>query len=203
MSLNTWAQIDEHFGTWFSARGSYVLSDRLSLGGYGEIRQYEVGHNLNFFYLQGTLNYKLNPKFTLTGGYLWGIIDTTFEPPNTNNVIENRLLEQLSYKHSLGKLGFNHRFRFEQRFWNDQNGKEIRHRVRYQIKLRYPLTDTFYLTGYEELILRDEKKVFEQNILTGAIGVKCSKHFGFEIGYVKHHFLDINMDRLQVCLVFQ
>ncbi|HIC32314.1 MAG TPA: DUF2490 domain-containing protein, partial [Flavobacteriaceae bacterium] len=163
--------METEVGTWYTVIGSYKLNEKVSFGGVAELRDYQFSHNLNFFYVQGVVNYKLNKKFSLTGGYLFGEIDTTIEPSNKPNVIEHRLLEQINFKTKLNKLAISQRMRLEQRFWNAHQYSEVRHRLRYRVKFKYPLNKTFYLGGYEELILRKNPKPFEQNLLSADLGI--------------------------------
>lgn len=195
--------METEVGTWYTIIGSYKLNEKVSFGGVAELRDYQFSHNLNFFYVQGVVNYKLNKKFSLTGGYLFGEIDTTIEPSNKPNVIEHRLLEQINFKTKLNKLAISQRMRLEQRFWNAHQYNEVKHRLRYRIKFKYPLNKTFYLGGYEELILRKNPKPFEQNLLSADLGINLDKHFSVEIGYIKHLFLKRNLDRFQLCMVIK
>lgn len=203
LGLNLYAQTaEDKLGTWLTIRASHKLNKDWSLGGVAELRQYEFVNNLNFFYLQGYATYKLSPKFSLTGGYLFGILDTTFEAPDKNNVIEHRVLEQVNFKHKLNELSVAHRARLEQRFWN-ANSSEIRHRFRYRLKFSQPISKSIYGFFYDELILRKEVKVFEQNVICVGTGFKINAHIAVECAYLQHKFLSRNLDRLQFSLVLK
>ena len=49
--------METEVGTWYTVIGSYKLNEKVSFGGVAELRDYQFSHNLNFFYVQGVVNY--------------------------------------------------------------------------------------------------------------------------------------------------
>lgn len=160
--------------------------------------------NLNYFFVEGDFNYHLNKKWSLTVGYLYGLLDTGIDAPDRPNMWENRFLEQVRLNTNLGKLPMENRLRFEQRILNKNGSSTVQHRLRYRLKFKIPVNKTFYISTYEEIILNIShgEDLFQQNRLYGALGIKAFKHCNIELGYMKHHFLEENLDRVQVGVYF-
>lgn len=112
------------------------------------------------------------------------------ENPDKLVVNEHRIYQQFITKHKAGIVSFQHRYRFEQRFVED----DFRLRFRYFLSLNLPLNNkevtdkTFYLSAYNEIFLNMENTVFDRNRLYGGLGYKLSKLAKFELGYMNQFF---------------
>jgi len=149
-------------------------------------------------------NYKLNDNITAHIGYGW--IETfpygDYPIAATGTFPEHRLYEQLSFRQSVSKWIFTHRFRVEQRWLgrvapNTGNNREIEgwnflHRFRYQFRLQYPLWQKgprqLYAAAADEIMIGAGKKlsvnIFDQNRIFLLLGYKINKGLSFELGYL-------------------
>ena len=100
------------------------------------------------------LAYNLNDKVAVYLGYAWTptFTNASYDQDFRN---ENRIWQQVLYKHDLWGLQWQHRLRQEQRFIEDTSGTS--NRTRYLVRGSYGLTEdgTYGLTGYNELFVTE------------------------------------------------
>ena len=87
-------------------------------------------------------------------------------------------------------MRLNHRYRFEQRFVED----DFKLRFRYFLSLQIPLSNkksvdnTYYLSAYNEIFLNTKTSIFDRNRLYGGLGYHVTKNMRFEVGYMNQFF---------------
>jgi len=210
-SLTTYAQQigDDEFGSWFMYFGMNKVSEKLSIHTEAQFRYYEQAKNFNQLLLRTGLNYHINPNAIATFGYGYISTDPTFDDfrlvggdalVEDSNIREHRIFEQFILKNTVGQFKFEHRYRLEQRFINDEDfgGNDTQHRVRYRLQVTLPLTDILFLNFYDEIFLNLQNSVYGQNRLYGALGVNVTENLSVQAGYLKNHFPTANFDRLQI-----
>ena len=191
---------EDQLGSWFMYFGTNKITDRLSIHSEAQLRTYELGSNYNQLLLRTGINYHLTDKAVATIGYAWIGTDTSFEEPEgERDLRENRIFQQFILNNSVGKIGFSHRYRLEQRFISRPGaGSVTEHRARYLLRLTYPIAQKFYLTAYDEIFINLQEPLFGQNRLYGAVGFRFNDAVFLEMGFLKNHFSDRNYDRLQL-----
>lgn len=180
----------------------YVLLEhnykRKCLGFQGDIqyRNWNAGGDLEQLLLRGGLTYKpanANIKFTL--GY--GNVQTGVYGPDNSTTSEHRIYQEALYPTKIGsRFYLNHRFRYEQRFVENQ---DLRTRYRYNLFLNIPLNNaeivpnTFYLALYNELFINGERSIgngktvelFDRNRAYGAIGYVIARQLNVQVGAMR------------------
>ena len=167
-----------------------------SWGVQGDVqyRNWNIAGDLEQLLLRGGLTYK--PKtadIKLTLGY--GNITTgSYGNNNKSTSGESRIYQEALFPVKFGnRFHTNHRFRYEQRFVENQ---DIRTRYRYNLLINIPLnkTDmekkTLYLAFYNELFINGQRKIgnnntveiFDRNRLYFALGYVIKKGFKIQIG---------------------
>ena len=138
----------------------------------------------------------------MTASFVYGNVnwDRSFEDFDEPNTKENRIYEQFSLKSKAGNFSLENRLRYEQRFLVVGEIKETRQRIRYLFKATFPLNKTFFINVYDEIIFNVNDHLFQQNRLYGALGIKASKNFSIQLGYLKNNFKTKAFDRLQIGL---
>jgi hypothetical protein len=121
---------------------------------------------------------------------------------------ENRLFEQIGYKHKFAKLPFDHRFRLEQRFLDrPEPGDNVMHnRLRYRIGTKVTLNKTFFIRLNNEYIWTVQTKKnngFDENRVYGALGINVFKSANLQIGYLNRKIKGMNLHRLQLSLFYK
>lgn len=198
--LNAQENGEDDLGSWVMFFGNARLTERISISPEIQYRTFEVGSTFNQLLIRNGFNWHINEKATATLGYGYITTDGTFEEPSgEENTTEHRIYGQFSLKNTIGKLKFSHRYRLEQRFIDSPtSGNDTQYRARYLLRLTYPITDTWYVSAYDEVFINLQEPIFSQNRLYAAVGYKLSKNLRSEFGYLKNHFTGINFDRLQL-----
>lgn len=117
-------------GNWLMYFGANKVSERLSIHSELQYRNHTIAPvNPEQLLWRFGLNYHLKNSTMVTAGYAYVPsydLDSELGDPDQ---IEHRIWQQLILKNTVGKILFEHRYRIEQR-WVDQN---YRNRLRYRI----------------------------------------------------------------------
>lgn len=193
---------EEKLGSWFTFSGNHKISDDVSLSSLIQAWDYELANNFNFILYNLSVNYAVSPKVTTSLAYGYADIDSGFEIIGTHTY-ENRLSEQIGYKHKLFRLPIDHRFRVEQRFLNKSGPNVLHNRLRYRLGTKISLNKTFFFRIHNEyLTTLQTKKVdaFSENRLYTALGINASKSVNVQVGYLNRSIKELDLHRLQVGL---
>jgi len=194
-SKNGNAQIDEdQMGAW----SMYFFNTTFKESPWGvqgdvQLRNWNIGGDLEQLLLRGGVTYK--PKeadIKLTFGY--GNVTTGTYGPDQLTSAESRLYQEALFPVRFGSRFYtNHRFRYEQRFVEDQ---DFRTRYRYNLFLNIALNNpemdkgTFYLAFYNELFINGQRgigsgntvEVFDRNRCYAALGYMIKKGLKIQLG---------------------
>lgn len=181
------------WGSWVVATAQLPGSKEHPWGGYAEIQGRSNALARQFFYyeLKAGVSYDIDPNFTvLVGGGRYSTSDYRDLPAGPLNV-EKRLWEQLVLTQYSHRLKIEHRYRYEQRWFNFRDdSSSFRQRIRYRLNGFFPLNKkvftagTFFLSAYDELFLNPRGPVFERNRLYGGIGYQVNNLLIVQLGYV-------------------
>lgn len=200
---------EDDFGSWFMYFGTNKIADKWSIHTEAQFRYYEMASNFNQLLLRTGANYHINNNAIATLGYGFIETDPTFLEFDTlgddvlfenNSISEHRIFEQFILKNKVWEFKFEHRYRLEQRFvQNNYTGvSNTLHRARYRIQMTLPLTDIFFLNFYDEIFINLQNNAFGQNRAYAALGVNVTEDLSMQFGYLKNHFTGANFDRLQI-----
>ena len=189
------AQIDEdELGAWYMYFFNTTFKES-SWGVQGDIqyRNWNLGGDLEQLLLRGGLTFKpknADIKFTL--GY--GNVTTGAFGSDKSTKAESRIYQEALFPVQFGnRIYTNHRFRFEQRFVENQ---DFRTRYRYNLLLNIPLNraamdeKTVYLAFYNELFINAQRnigngnsvEIFDRNRFYGAVGYMIKKGLKIQAG---------------------
>lgn len=113
---------------------------------------------------------------------------------------EHRIYQQFITRQAHGRFVLQHRYRFEQRFIED----DFRMRVRYFLGANIALTHkqmedkTLYLSLYNEIFINTKKTYFDRNRLYGGLGYRFSKHVRTEIGFMNQTTNTVSRNQLNI-----
>lgn len=189
---------ESSLGAWYMLDATHAVSNKIGIKTGVQLRSYEVFNNINLLFVYTGINYKIskNTIFTLTYGYL--DIDRTYADIGFPHLYENRIYEQLSYKHKLSKLPISHRLRVEHRFLNYKHKLDTKHRLRYCLGSKIALTEDCFLNVSNEFFTNLKKDTATENRLYAAVGLNISKANNIQLGYLNHKINGLNLHRLQV-----
>ncbi len=204
------AQVDEDkLGAWYMYFWSIPAGDR-SYGFQGDIqhRNWDSGGDLEQLLIRGGVTWTPEGRREL---YTLGAAHITSEPfgPGGEAVYETRLYQEALIPQRLGrKIHLTHRFRFEQRWVDNQ---DTRFRARYFFALNYPFNqDTLgrgahYLSFYNEVFLNlnqnigDGRRVshFDRNRFYLAYGYSVRDNMRIQFGWMHQETDAIGKQQLQ------
>ncbi|MFL1897429.1 DUF2490 domain-containing protein [Aquimarina sp. 2-A2] len=207
------AQIDEDkLGAWYMYFFNTTFKES-AWGVQGDIqyRNFDLGGDLEQLLIRGGLTYAPKSaaiKFTLGYGNIttgtYGSQDATSQ--------ESRIYQEALFPVRFGKRFYtNHRFRFEQRFVEDQ---DFRTRYRYNIFLNVALNktemekNTLYLAFYNELFINGQRdigngrsvEIFDRNRFYAAMGYIIKKELKVQLGVMNQTTDGLNKNQLQLSL---
>lgn len=209
ISINTTfsqSPVEDELGSWFTLYGSHKVSDKVSVSTLIQAWDYEVADKFNFILYKLYFNYALTPKVTTTLAYGYADIDSGFET-NGPHTFENRLSEQIGYKHKLFKLPIDHRLRIEHRFLNKTGPNNVTHnRLRYRLGTKIKLNKTLFFRFHNEYLTTfgsSQVDAFSENRLYTALGINVTKAVNVQVGYLYRAIKSLNLHRLQLGLYYK
>ena len=207
------AQIQEdQIGGWYMYFFNTTLNDSpWGIQGDLQHRNWNIAGDLEQLMLRGGLTYSpknANIKFTLGYG---NITTGAFGSDNTTTA-ESRFYQEALFPVKFGNRFYtNHRFRYEQRFVENQ---DFRTRYRYNLFLNIALNkanmerNTIYLALYNELFMNGQRTVgngntvefFDRNRLYGAVGYVIQDGLKVQLGIMNQTTDSWGKNQLQLSL---
>lgn len=178
ITLSAQSNPEKKLGTWYMYNGSHQLSGKFSLKTMAHFRFFDLGSDMRQFIGRLGANYKINNTFSVTLGYAYLDTDRTFDADG-GFFGDHRIYEDFNIKHKVEKLGFAHRLRAEQRFFEGDTG----HLLRYQLGLSYPLSDKWSTFIFDEVFFDFDGEAYNQNWLGGGFKYKLNNAIKLKAGY--------------------
>ena|SRR5690606_12122219 len=207
------AQVNEDKpGAWYMYFWTTQLTES-SIGFQGDIqyRNWNLGGDLEQLLLRGGITYSpSNANIRLTAGYAH-ITSGVYGDSNDTST-ESRLYQEALLPHKISdRFQFSHRFRYEQRWVENQ---DFRTRFRYNLSLNIPLNSSVlknnavYLAFYNELFINGERgigndrwvEIFDRNRFYAGLGYGLSDKLRLQAGYMKQTTDLLSKGQLQVGL---
>jgi len=151
---NSFAQapVEDKVGSWFTFVGHHKVAKKVSFTTLIQAWDYELADNFNFILYNLSVNYAVTPRLTTSLAYGYADIDSGFET-NGPHTFENRLSEQIVYKHKLFRTPIDYRFRIEQRFLNKLGPNNTFHnRLRYRMSTKISLNTNLFIRIHNEYL---------------------------------------------------
>lgn len=193
---------------WFNTFHTVKLNDKWAILGEYQWRRTHTITNWQQSLLRVGVQRSITKDISVLAGYGW--IETfpygDYPPAAAQPFPEHRIYEQVVINDVHGRVAFNHRFRYEQRWLGlldatvpadekrDITDWQFLQRVRYQFRTQVALTkptitdNTLYASVYDELFIgfggQILTNVFDQNRLGIMAGYKFNKRFSIEAGYL-------------------
>ena len=207
------AQIQEdQTGGWYMYFFNTTLNDSpWGIQGDLQHRNWNIAGDLEQLMLRGGLTYSpqnANIKFTLVYG---NITTGAFGSDNTTTA-ESRFYQEALFPVKFGNRFYtNHRFRYEQRFVENQ---DFRTRYRYNLFLNIALNkvnmerNTIYLALYNELFMNGQRTIgngntvefFDRNRLYGAVGYVIQDGLKVQLGVMNQTTDSWGKNQIQLSL---
>ena len=193
---------ESNFGNWLVYFGNKQFNQKWNLHHEVQYRNYNFIGDLEQLLLRTGFGYTFSEnKNNILLGYGY-ILSENYNQDNSSktSASEHRIFQQFITKQSINSLSLTHRYRFEQRFVED----DFKMRFRYFLSLNYPLDkkDLLYLSAYNEIFLNTQSSVFDRNRLYGGLGFKITSNLKFELGYMNQFFENSSRDQLNMMVFY-
>jgi hypothetical protein len=193
---------DSNLGNWMMYFGNMKINSNWNLHHEVQYRNYNIAGDLEQLLLRTGIGYNLteqNNNILLGYGYILSenYIGDTDDKLGIN---EHRIYQQFITKQNAGIVAVQNRFRFEQRFIED----DFKLRFRYFLGLNIPLNNlqlddrTWYLSIYNEVFLNTENDLFDRDRLYGGLGYKINHGLRLEMGYMNQFFQNGGRDQINI-----
>jgi len=201
MSFSAHAQ-DSNLGNWLIYIGNKKLNSKWNIHNEIQYRNYNAIGDLEQLLLRTGVGHNLtenNNNILLGYGY---ILSKNYIEDTEDKVLvnEHRVFQQYTTKQAIGKVTLSHRYRFEQRFIED----DFKLRLRYFLSLNIPFkqsTDSkspMYFSAYNEIFLNTKRSIFDRNRLYGGLGCKLNNNIKIELGYMNQFFETKSRDQINI-----
>lgn len=183
-------------GTWNVLNVEFNLDDKWGAFYEGQFRAQKFFDHYFYHENKGGISYKAAKQLVFLvgiGQYVTYGFDDNFESPALH---EFRLWEQMTLTNNIGRFKLEHRYRIEQRFYDNGN---YRNRFRYRLNALLPLNKekitkgSVYLNAFEEVFLTNESPYFQRNRASGGIGYSFSNTFTLQLAYVNQFDFQSNL----------
>ncbi len=188
---------------WFAITSNLQISKKLSILVEGQFRYAQDLDPLQY-QARTALEIKFKDFAIVPLGYVYTWNFKYGKQPSTFENNEHRSWQQVTYKHFIGRIRFDHRLRLEQRFiqvhtLTDEGtimyeGYDNRqNRIRYRFMSQIPLNEvtikpkTYFLSFYDEAFLSWGKKIKfhepDQNRIFAGLGYQFNKNLTTQGGF--------------------
>lgn len=202
----------DQLGAWYM----YFYTTKFKNSQFGiqgdvQYRNWNTIGDLEQLLLRSGLTYKpTNTDVTLTLGIAHVTSGAIGESKQT--ATETRIYQEVLLPLKVGKrLYFNNRFRYEQRFIENQ---DLRTRLRYNLLLNIPINkttlskNTFYIALYNEIFINGEKNignnrtvnVFDRNRFYTGLGYGITDKLRLQLGFMNQSTETAGKDQIQCSL---
>ena len=203
LTANSNAQ-DSEVGNWFLYFGNQKINDRWNFHNEVQYRNYNFAGDLEQLLVRTGIGYNLteNNNNVLLG---YGFIRTEPYIPLTDEKLvinEHRIFEQFITKQQFGRVNIQHRYRFEQRFIEDN----FKMRVRYFLSLNVPINkktmdkNAIYASAYNEIFINTEAEpnFFDRDRIYGGLGYCFNKSLKMEVGVMSQILTNSSRTQFQI-----
>ena len=204
LSVSVFSQ-EERTGNWLMYFGTNRVSDKFSVHSEIQYRHHTLSpNNIEQLLLRVGLNYHLSDKATVTAGYAFitsYIFESDEKSPETK---EHRIWQQFILTNKIGRVKFEHRYRIEQRWINQDYKNRFRYRLMLFIPLNKPTIEkgSLFLGLYDEIFINTKEPFFDRNRLYGALGYQFNKATSVQAGIMHQQLTNYGKLYLQFALVF-
>lgn len=201
LSTNVNAQSTDT-GNWFLYFGNQKINNRWNWHNEVQYRNYNFAGDLEQLLLRTGIGYNLSEN---NNNLLLGYAYVHSEPyvagtDEKLNTTEHRIFQQFITKQQFGRVNIQHRYRFEQRFIEE----DFKMRARYFLSLNVPINkkemekNAVYASAYNEIFINTEANYFDRDRIYGGIGYCFNKNFKVEAGIMTQILSNSSRTQFQI-----
>ncbi|MGQ7946449.1 DUF2490 domain-containing protein [Flavobacterium sp. WC2509] len=193
---------DSEVGNWFIYFGNQKINNRWNFHNEVQYRNYNFVGDLQQLLLRTGIGYNLSEN---NNNILLGYAFVYSEPyisgtDDKSKTDEHRIFEQFITKQQFGRVNIQHRYRFEQRFIED----DYKMRLRYFLSLNVPINkkemdkNAIYASAYNEIFINTEASYFDRDRIYGGVGYCFNKSLKMEVGVMSQILSNSSRTQFQI-----
>ncbi|TDE29681.1 DUF2490 domain-containing protein [Flavobacterium ranwuense] len=191
-------------GNWFNYSGNQKINTRWNWHNEVQYRNFNFAGDLEQLLLRTGIGYNLTEK---NNNVLLGYAYIHSEPyiagtDDKRETDEHRIFQQFITKQQFGRVNIQHRYRFEQRFMND----DLKMRFRYSLSLAIPINkkvmekNAIYASAYNEIFVNTQANHYDRNRIYGGLGYFINDHIKVEAGVMSQLLPSGNRTQFQIMI---
>lgn len=192
---------ESDLGNWLIYFGDKKINQKWNWHHEVQYRSFNLIDDTDQLLLRTGIGYNLSENNNnILMGYAFIYSEPYISETEKTNFNEHRVYQQFITRQNFGRLSLQHRYRFEQRFFED----DFRFRIRYFLSTNIALNKkqmedkTVYLSVYNEIFVNTEQNYFDRNRLFGGVGYRFSKHCRTEIGLMNQTTNSVSRNQINV-----
>lgn len=196
---------DSDLGNWIIYFGNKQINEKWNWHHELQYRNFDAIGDLEQLLIRTGIGYNLTENNNnVLFGYGYILSQNYVNAEDKVDIQEHRIFQQFISRQRIGRVSVQHRYRFEQRWIED----DFRLRFRYFLSLNIPLNHaqlidrTFYLSTYDEIFLNSDKVIFDRNRLYGGLGYRLNGVLRFELGYMNQFLNESGRDQINMITFF-
>lgn len=177
LTTSLFAQKD--VGNWVMYFGMNKVHKDWSIHTEAQWRNHTIKPKLEQLLLRTGVNYHINKKHMVTLGYGY-ILSQPEDFPTQDRVQEHRIFQQYIMKNEVWRFFFEHRYRYEQRFIEQDFKQRLRYRLMFAIPFNKKRIEkgAVFFSLYDEVFINIERNnYFDRNRFYLALGYQIVKFF--------------------------
>ncbi len=198
---------ENELGNWIMYFGQNRLSDQFSIHSEVQYRNHKVSpvyENIEQLLIRFGGNYHFADNAIASAGYAYIASHEYESEQNYPESEEHRIWQQFLLYNLVGRVKFEHRYRVEQRWVND----DYKNRLRYRLMLFIPINNkkivpkTWLIGLYDEIFLNTEEVFFDRNRLYGALGYQFNSSTQVQVGLLHQQVNTFGKRYLQFAVIY-
>lgn len=188
-------------GNWLIYFGNKEIDNKWNIHHEVQYRNYNALGDLEQLLLRTGLGYTFSNKNNLLLGYGFIRSENYRNSSDTQDILnEHRIYQQFITKQGSKSYSLQHRYRFEQRFVED----EFKLRFRYFLALNLALSSEGliekqpYFSLYNEIFINGQGTAFDRNRLYAGVGYLFNSKLKAELAYMNQFFQNGSRDQINL-----
>lgn len=192
-------------GNWLMYFGMNKVSNKFSIHTEVQYRNHTAAPiNIEQLLLRTGLNYHFSDRAFATAGYGYILSYDYDSEQKSAETQEHRIWQQFILTHNIGRVKFEHRYRIEQRWVNEDYRNRLRYRLMLFVSLNRPKIEkgAFFIGLYDEVFVNTEKTFFDRNRAYAALGYQIHKAVGVQAGMLHQQLNNFGKWYMQFAVVY-
>jgi hypothetical protein len=190
------------FGDWLIYFGDKKINQKWNWQHEVQFRNFNLLGDVDQLLLRTGFGYNLSENNNnLLLGYAF-IYNEPYSNDTKNKMYfnEHRIYQQFITKQVFSRVSLQHRYRFEQRFFEDESKLRLRYFLSMNVALNQQQMgdNTLYFSAYNELFMNTKSDLFDRNRIYGGLGYRINPKVRTEVGVLNQSTTKVSRNQLNL-----